>query len=256
MIGIASPPPSPATDVAEALRRQLGAAHMAFSAEEQARHAALLASVIAPGDVALDARPDGDDRWTLTVCTADATGMLSIIAGLLTAEQLDIETADVFSVRLPTPPAPARPRRRRSGRGAANGTVSRVLDIFRLRPLGDVTPATWERLRADLATLVEQLAGGQGDLARDHVVERVSEVLRSHPGSRERLWPVTIETANDTPNGATALRIRGQDSPGFLFELANALAQPAVEPRIECKKREIRSRTVCSVRTLHRSSRQ
>jgi glutamate-ammonia-ligase adenylyltransferase len=219
-----SPAPAAAI-VAEALREQLGAAYAQFSAEEQAQHGALLSRVTSPGDVALDVRPRGDGRWTLTVCAADALGTLSIIAGLLTAARLDIEAADVFSVRVPAPPPPpARRAGSRRQRVAPDVTVSRVLDVFRVRPLAVVTDAVWERLRSDLPALLGQLAAGQGEAARDRVVEGVSDVLRAHAGAGERLWPVVIETANDVHGRGTALRIRGQDSTGFLFELANALA--------------------------------
>lgn len=215
----------------ELLRAQLGSPYAHFAPDEQARHVALLAIVAAPGDVALEATPSGDGRWTLTVCTADAVGTLSIVAGVLTSEQLDIETADIFTVRVPVAARPVRRARGARRPGGEAAMVSRALDVFRVRPLVAVTDATWERLRAELVTLLRQVTAGQGDAARDRVVERVSEVLRASTVEGERLWPVAIDTAAGAADSGTELHISGQDSPGFLFELANALALLGVNIR-------------------------
>lgn len=90
--------------------------------------------------MALEARERGSGTWTLTVYTADAIGTLSMIAGLLTAEHLDIEAADLFTVRVPAPTGPPRARGtpRGSRGGTAGATVRRVLDVFEVRAL----PAT------------------------------------------------------------------------------------------------------------------
>src|SRR5262245_22936822 len=94
----------------------------------------LLDSIARPGDVALDVEPQGQGRWLVTLCTSDALGALSIIAGLFTAHGIDIRSADITTVhRLPDesrwPTLRHRPRRP-SGSPAANRPVHLVLDAF------------------------------------------------------------------------------------------------------------------------------
>lgn len=217
----ASPVPPMTLDT---LLTQAGAAYARFPDTEQARHLDLLAQVSAAEVVALEAHPgDEPGTWALTVAAADHVGALSLIAGALAAASLDILAADLFTLRVP---AAARPRR-----PAAPGmrvpppvltTVGRLLDVFEVRPQEPWDAERWAALRAEIAALLALLAAGQAEEARGRVVDAVSEALRPDAGDESRLWPVTVDTS--TADGHTLLRISGQDTIGFLFELTNALA--------------------------------
>ena len=208
----------------DALRAQAGSVYARFSAEEQTQHLELLARVGDASAVAFGVRPATvPEAWTLVVCAADHLGALSLIAGALSAARLDIIAADLFTVRVPAAGRPRRP--------AAPGmrpppptmtTVGRLLDVFEVRPQQPWDETRWAALHAEIAALLALLAAGQAEEARSRVVDAVSEALRPEATDEARLWPVTVDTS--TAEGRTLLRISGQDTIGFLFELTNALA--------------------------------
>ena len=215
---------------------QLGAAYERFDADERALHERLLGEVQRPGDVAVHAEPAGDLRWTVTVCTSDWVGALATIAGLFPAYGMDIESADAFTLRVPAPnarPAAARPpaalgqaaRRRWRAQAASSAQVSRrLLDVFSVRALSAASDDVWERFRAELQGFVEQLAAGRRDAAREQLIDRVSDALAAFAGPGERVYPLAIDVSNDASPRYTQVAIRSQDSVGFLYAFANALA--------------------------------
>ena len=102
-------------------------------------------------------------------------------------------------------------------------TVGRLLDVFEVRPRDAWDEARWAALRGEIEALLALLAAGQAEEARGRVVDAVSEALRPEAADEARLWPVTVDTST-AGDGRTLLRISGQDTIGFLFELTNALA--------------------------------
>ena len=223
----ATPPPPFAADL---LSTQLGQAYARYDASARATHLALLAEVTSPAEVALDIEDLGPGHWRLTICAADAVGALSLIAGLLTSTQLDVVAADVFTVQVPAPTATT--SRRPASRTAAprNLTVRRILDVFTVSTSLSPPAATWARLREELHATFELLAQGRGDEAWERVAVAAGEVLRDAGSDQPRLWPLQIDTTpnddGDVPH--TALHIVGQDTPGFLFAITNALATMGV----------------------------
>jgi len=220
---------------ADLLDAQFGGAYAGYDATERARHVALLQAIARAEDVAVHAERKADDLWMVTVCAPDHVGALSLIAGLFSSYRLDIISADVFTLRLPasqpTPrPAPGR-RRRPPPRLRGNqpeAPLRRLLDVFRVRPLDDITPPPWDRLKTDLSTLTALLSQGQESLAREQIVGRVSEVFRAFAGDAAQLFPIAVDVDNDEPASPTRLTIRSADTLGFLFAFTNALADLGV----------------------------
>lgn len=235
----------------EALRSQLGAAYDRYGAEQQAQHLALMATVEQAGDVAVSIVPRAPNEWTITICTADRLGALSIMAGLFTAYHLDITAADIFTIQprdLQPPPVQRRPtghdrsvglarpatKLTRPGQSSAHRARRKLLDIFELRALVPFDQPRQEAFRADLAGLVRQLAAGDGDGARDAIVERVSTAIgemglaaippRVAVDDSRHLLPVSIELFNPGDLPYTGLRVASSDTLGFLFAFTTTLA--------------------------------
>jgi glutamate-ammonia-ligase adenylyltransferase len=201
----------------------IGDAYRGFSAAEQALHLDLLARVTAAEPLAFDVRARTDGSSVITVCAPDRVGALSLIAGALTAARLNIESADLFTLRVPVPPgAPRRGARGGATTAAEQPTVGRLLDVFTVRPGSPGDERRWTALREEIAELLRLLASGEGEEARTRIVDAVSEAMRRDASGGDRLWPIAVDTSMD--GGQTRLRITGQDTVGFLFELANALA--------------------------------
>src|SRR4029077_8839641 len=86
-----------------------------------------------------------------------------------------------------------------------------------------------QRYAADLRGLLTQLQSGGQAAAQGALVKRVAAKLRNTaaqpPGP---LYPVEIAIDNDASEQFTVLRIRTEDTTGFLYELTNALALSGV----------------------------
>ena len=188
----------------------------------------LLAAVGPGGDMALHvAAAAGDNEWTVTVCTWDWLGALSILAGLLTTYRLDILSVDAFTLSYPRPQtqAPARGQRgrrtvRRSQKPAR--PQNKILDIFTVTAPDGGREIAWESFRQDLSEMVGLLVDGLQDRAREEIIDRVTVAARD--AGQVGLLPLSIEIDNYTSSEFTRLKIRSRDTPGFLFSFTNALA--------------------------------
>ena len=228
--------PRPDALDADGLAEQLGPAYRALDAAERGGHAALLARIARPGDVAGESRAIAGGAHVVTIAAADMPGALSLIAGSLTAHNFDIETGDLFTVRRPDAAPPARrpgrfapPAGRPGARGGrpparrASGGPSRLLlDRFVVRSAGGADP--WATIEADLRRAFALFAGGDAEGARALVIEGISRTLPRGGGVPRALDAATIGIDTDSDPDATVLTIGGVNQRGFLFEFANALA--------------------------------
>ncbi|MEE8421609.1 MAG: ACT domain-containing protein [Dehalococcoidia bacterium] len=228
-------PQSPDRDAIKAqIEAQLGEPYRRHDVATRQSHLDLIAAIERPDQVALRIDRSGEAEWTVTVCLADHVGALSVIAGLLSAYRVDIADADIFTITLPGASAderPAHPTRRGRGRPprrprrAPASPPARperlLLDIFHVR-----TPAEagWDAFEDELRTVVGELATEGLDVAREHVVERVSSAVREAEAPETQLLPAEIEVDIASDPDATVLRIDSPDAHGFLFEFTNALA--------------------------------
>lgn len=203
------------------------ASHAAvFAPEEVQRQLALLNRLADDELVRIDVQSLADDCWELTVVGFDQLGDLSLMCGLLYLEGFDIESGRVFTgselsaAALP----PERSARHREGERRR-----KFVNVFRIRPQrGDVHTDVWERYESSLRELLRLAADGRMREAQGVLARRLGAVLRSAAGRTDRLLPVEISIDNDAAPDATVMDIRGEDTPGFLYELSNALAASGV----------------------------
>jgi glutamate-ammonia-ligase adenylyltransferase len=189
---------------------------------------ALAESILQPTDVALHVEPKGGGRWTVAVCTADALGALSVVAGLFTAYRLDVLRGDILTLHLSPPAEPGHPFRRgrywlRRASARPLPPIRLLLDVFEVRALGDAGPDVWQRFRDNLAALTHLLAEGRSEQAHADVVDRVSAVIETLDPSERALRPVAV-TVEEPGSEWTRLTVRSADTPGFLFAFSAVLA--------------------------------
>lgn len=161
----------------------------------------------------------GDGLWRVTIEGPDRVGTLAAVTGLLAARDLHILTGKARTVR------PA-------------GTP-RVLDEFVVRtPTAAPPDGGWEGLAQEWAELVRLMDRGGYDAARHQLVQWLADRASGGPGAdaagtggavaangdEEPLAPVEVEVDNEADPAHTVLRIHAQDTQGFLFEFASALA--------------------------------
>lgn len=198
-----------------------------FNEIQQQRHLLLLEALSPTTRVRVSAVPIGEQRWEVLIVGYDEPGELSVICGLLLSHGMNIESGDVFTGN--------------SVGGPASGTVShrKFIDVLQVRARGPLSEGAspsrtssseglpdkdfWQRYEAELEVLTrddhaEARAAHQGRLAR-----RVASLVEFEPDTISVLLPLEIEFDNTTARDATVLRISGEDTLGFLYELANAL---------------------------------
>ena len=112
--------------------------------------------------------------------------------------------------------------------GRRRSRARKIVDVFRVRPRRE--PPDAETLEAELLELLGLVADGQAVEAR----ERREPAPRGDPREadrehrRWRVSPVTITFDNDPDTDWTMMHVRGADTPGFLYALANALAMRGI----------------------------
>lgn len=219
-----------------------------FSESDIERHA-LLASRISDAEPVIVEAESSAANWRVTIVGFDFPGELSLICGLLLVYGFDIIEGQVFtyeplsSVGTGASSRPARQawRRqapRRAGRRSETSELplpqedmrQKIVDVFTVRPAqGAVAAEALQQYAADLRGLLTQLQSGEQAAAQGALVKRVASKLRSTAAqSPGPLYPVEIEIDNEASDLFTVLRIRTEDTSGFLYELTNALALSGV----------------------------
>jgi glutamate-ammonia-ligase adenylyltransferase len=214
--------------VAEAERylRQWGGRYTdVFTVEQAARHRAVLAALTPTQPVEVLVESGADGLVACTVLAFDYPALFSLISGLLGAAGLNILAGDIFTS---VPPAAAAPRpARRIPRAEMKAARRHIIDHFRCRCEGADTAGGWaELLRARLLEVVQLLETRRPEeavRARHLVYEQVARRMATISTRGEAmLYPVEFDVVNDGP--FTRLLVRSQDTPFFLYALANALA--------------------------------
>jgi len=140
--------------------------------------------------------------WSeLTLTAPDRPGLLSLVAGVLAANRIDIQHAEVFST------ADDEPRL-----GWLSG---RALDLFEVRgpEEGSVDPARWRAARADLRRVLS------GEESLDSLVARK---LRESPLAQKPLPRVATKIVidNDSSRDASVVDVFTADRMGLLHTLS------------------------------------
>jgi glutamate-ammonia-ligase adenylyltransferase len=204
------PPPPP---VAAAVPRY----ETCFSPDEQRRHRLLLAETSPSRPVRVAVEPAGTD-WRVTVAGDDRPGDLSMTCGLFFVYGFDVlegfVSTAIHAANDGTESAGRRPPDRRV-----------FVNTFLVRP-PYVPTATelWVNYEADLNELFLMARTGADGAAQGKLAKRVAAALVDVAESPRRLSPMQIEFDNASSDACTVLRLRADDSLGFLYELTNALA--------------------------------
>ncbi len=172
----------------------------------------LLQQIAAPQDLALQWQKVASGQWQLAVAMTDKDGLLTVIAGLLTAHGADIYSGDLLIL-----PAKADSRQRK------------ILDLFRVNLAEDEAQEVMQRYAEELRSCNARLAKGGIEAVRDLVIEKVARRFAAQPAVQEQMLPVEIVIDNESSETDTILRITSQDIPGFLFAFANALSLLAIK---------------------------
>ena len=207
--------------LADHLRRMEPSYVSTFSEVEIADHAKLVAQLSPQNIVAVKAQDQENGLTRVTIVGFDRLGDLSIICGLLFVYGFDIVSGDVFTNEQMTP----------VGRDGKQGgdSARKFINVFSVRPpLGVVLPEVWPRYRDDLVNLLTLLSEKGSRVAQGLLAKRVAGALRDAPEVTASLYPVEIEIDNELSPRHTVLHIRSEDTTGFLYELANALAMSGV----------------------------
>ncbi|MEZ4598178.1 MAG: hypothetical protein R2940_00120 [Syntrophotaleaceae bacterium] len=175
--------------------------------ELHSRFLGLLERVKGPGDLEFQLEPFIDEEWQVAVATTDKDGLLTILAGLLTAHGADIRSGDLLTL-------PAEPGSR----------LRKICDLFRVVLSPGADPSSLKACAEDLQRYNVRLALEGIEAVRDAIIERAAVRFEARSAGRGRLLPVEIDIDNDASETDTILRIVSRDIPGFLFAFANALS--------------------------------
>ena len=176
--------------------------------------------------------------WRLGVSTDARANALSLVAGLLTSNCLDIRQADIFTVAPPlSRNAPSRRaqrrsissdsrwRSRRSRRAdhATRGAQRRIAMLFDLNERADRRP-DWDKIEQDIRQVTGQALTGRTDSVMSTVIDQFAEAMRDAGQGDGGQLPMDISTDVDSSDRYTLITINSLDTPGFLFAFTNALA--------------------------------
>lgn len=100
-----------------------------------------------------------------------------------------------------------------------------LVNVFTVRPpFATAEPEVWQNYEADLMDLMQLLRLGREGDAQGKLAKRIAGALDGCEVESTPLLPVEVAIDNQSSPDATVLRIRGEDTIGFLYELANSLA--------------------------------
>lgn len=189
-----------------------------FSADEQARHRKLLLETSASHPVRVAVEPAGDD-WRLTIVGDDRPGDLSMTCGLLFVYGFDILDGLVTtSFGKPTGISPA------TGQPESVAQPIFINTVTVRPPFPALAPEVWIDYETDLNELFVTARTGDGGVAQGMLAKRVASALVDLSDTPRKLSPLHIEFDNESSDRSTMLRLRAENSLGFLYELTNALA--------------------------------
>lgn len=203
-----------------------------FSPIDAAQHREWFGPVNLSRPMRVVAEPARDNTWRVTVLGIDHPGDLSMICGLLFVYGFDIiegtvitgQYADVARHWQPTGAT-----RRRHKATAPSAPHRDFVDVFTVRPPFDTAePEVWLNYEADLMELMVLSRTGKHGDAQGRLAKRIAGALDGCEGTPPPMLPVEVMVDNQTSQVTTVLQIRGEDTSGFLYELANALALSSI----------------------------
>lgn len=181
-----------------------------FALLDSGQTAVVRARLLSESDVA---------TWELVVCGIDFSGWLAVICGLMSIYRLDIRNGDALTGE-------------GTNRYSDRCVAGKFLACFEVQPAGPLLPETKRQNVNELAELLQGELARLGELSRTGRIEEMRAELLSRfcdavPEPTEQVsesTDVEVELLSIPGSVLTQVNIRGADSWGFLYELANALS--------------------------------
>lgn len=194
-----------------------------FDDRQIEQHAAMLGELSDEQVVRVATERLVDGRWRVTIAGFDHIGDLAVVCGLLYVYGFNIVGGNAFSQdQLPSKAV--------GSQSDGDGAGRMFVDVFDVEPPLDlVLPEVWERYEADLGELTTLHRRGEHALAHGQLAKRVAGALRDETAPDDVLYPLEVEFDNEASPHATVLHIRGEDTRGFLYALANSLSLTKID---------------------------
>ncbi len=190
-------------------------------------------------------------RSEISIVAYDYFSEFSAICGVLSAFGLNIEEGRIYTFMGATPaPSPRREALSTAGRPKGRPGLSRkkIVDVFLVHPIdrtGFLSPQH-NVLRQTISEIVQLLDAGQFEAARQYVNRRLVERLdKQRSAFTGLLDTVQITFDNSQSQTDTIMDIQSDDTPAFLYALANALAMRNIyitKAQIECDGNKLHDR--------------
>ena len=202
-----------------------------------------------PCELSVLDKPAG--RSEISIVAYDYFSEFSAICGMLSAFGLNIEEGQVYTfvealpsplLRREAPPAIRRPK------GRPGLSRKKIVDVFLVHPIEHTgfPPSQRQALQVTVTEIIQLLDAGRFEEARQYVNRRLVERLDKHRSAfNGLLHMVQITFDNSQSPTDTIMDIQSDDTPAFLYALANALAMRNIyitKAQIECDGVKLRDR--------------
>jgi glutamate-ammonia-ligase adenylyltransferase len=190
-------------------------------------------------------------RSEISIVAYDYFSEFAAICGVLSAFGLNIEEGQIYTFVEATPsPSPRREAPSTAGRPKGRPGLNRkkIVDVFLVHPIDRAGfPAPQHNaLRQTITEIVQLLDAGRFEEARQYVNRRLVERLdKQRSAFTGLLDTVQITFDNSQSPTDTIMDIQSDDTPAFLYALANALAMRNIyitKAQIECDGTKLHDR--------------
>jgi glutamate-ammonia-ligase adenylyltransferase len=202
-----------------------------------------------PCEISVLEKPGG--RSEISIVAYDYFSEFAAICGVLSAFGLNIEEGRIYTFVGATPSPSSRreaPSTTRRPKGRPGLSRKKIVDVFLVHPLdrtGFPAPQH-DALRQTVREVVQLLDAGRFDEARQYVNRRLVERLdKQRSAFTGLLDTVQITFDSDQSPTDTIMDIQSDDTPAFLYALANALAMRNIyitKAQIECDGAKLHDR--------------
>lgn len=199
-----------------------------FTNDQIALHTRLLKKITDEHLVELHYVSGENGLWELTFVGEDRVGTLSITAGLLFVYGFNIVSGNVFTGNASSDLSKPRSEKKKSSRKPRRPD-RRYISVLQLKSSRTGNGSEiWADYERDLQTLLSMLQQGKNSQAQGELARRVAIALSDVSDPSERLVQIDIQFDNEQSDDYTLLNIRADDTPGFLYELANGLSSNGI----------------------------
>ncbi len=183
-------------------------------------------------------------RSEISIVAYDYFSEFAAICGVLSAFGLNIEEGRIYTF-MEAAPSPSTVRKPKGRPGLSR---KKIVDVFLVHPIDHTgfPPPQHNALRQTISEIVQLLDAGEVEEARQYVNRRLVERLdKQRSAFTGLLDTVHITFDNSQSPTDTIMDIQSDDTPAFLYALANALAMRNIyitKAQIECDGAKLHDR--------------